>query len=297
MADKKISELGAVTTPLAGTEVLPVVQSTTTKKVTAEQLFTTTQPSGNANGIVQLNSSKIASTSASFFYDAASNSNFGINTSTVTPIYGKTMQLGSGSVNNSIHMVGLTSSGFISNFQTRFLIFGRTNTTLTLGTNDVDKVNIDLNGNTSLLTGNLVIGTAAKGIDFSANTHAAGMTSELLNDYEEGTWEPVVTATTGTLTTVTATGNYTKVGRSITVNFQVTLTNIGTASGALIVTLPYSAGLFPAIGSGREEQNTGIMLQARIPSTTPSAAYVLSYANGTVIATGNIIQCTITYFV
>ena len=34
MTDKKISQLTAVTTPLAGTEVLPIVQSSTTKKVT-----------------------------------------------------------------------------------------------------------------------------------------------------------------------------------------------------------------------------------------------------------------------
>lgn len=149
----------------------------------------------------------------------------------------------------------------------------------------------------TLSNGNLVVGTAGKGIDFSANTHAAGMTSELLNDYEEGTWTPTVTASSGTLTTVTATGNYTKVGRSITVNFQITLTDIGTGSGALIVTLPYSAGLFPAIGTGREDQNTGVSLQARIQSTVPGSAYILTYANSSVIATGNVVQCTITYFV
>ena len=38
MATKKISELTAVTTPLDGTEELPVVQSATTKKVTVAQL-------------------------------------------------------------------------------------------------------------------------------------------------------------------------------------------------------------------------------------------------------------------
>lgn len=39
MADKKISQLTAVTTPLAGTEVLPIVQSSTTKKVTVDQMI------------------------------------------------------------------------------------------------------------------------------------------------------------------------------------------------------------------------------------------------------------------
>ena len=38
MADKKISQLTGATTPLAGTEELPLVQSSTTKKVTAANL-------------------------------------------------------------------------------------------------------------------------------------------------------------------------------------------------------------------------------------------------------------------
>jgi hypothetical protein len=40
MADKKISQLTAVSTPLALTEELPAVQSSTTKKVTVQQMLT-----------------------------------------------------------------------------------------------------------------------------------------------------------------------------------------------------------------------------------------------------------------
>jgi hypothetical protein len=40
MADAKISALPAVTTPLALTEELPAVQSSTTKKVTVQQILT-----------------------------------------------------------------------------------------------------------------------------------------------------------------------------------------------------------------------------------------------------------------
>ena len=40
MADLKISQLTAVTTPLALTEELPTVQSSTTKKVTVQQMLT-----------------------------------------------------------------------------------------------------------------------------------------------------------------------------------------------------------------------------------------------------------------
>ena len=38
MADKKISALDSITTPLAGTEVFPCVQGTETKKITASDL-------------------------------------------------------------------------------------------------------------------------------------------------------------------------------------------------------------------------------------------------------------------
>ena len=56
-----------------------------------------------------------------------------------------------------------------------------------------------------------------KGIDFSANSNAAGMTSEVLNDYEEGTWTPVWEST-GTLPTLTysvQSGYYVKIGRVV----------------------------------------------------------------------------------
>jgi hypothetical protein len=154
---------------------------------------------------------------------------------------------------------------------------------------------ITLPGDVTLSTGNLIIGTSGKGIDFSA-TPGTG-TSELLDDYEEGTYTPTVTASSGTLTTVTATGNYTKIGRQVTVNVSVTLTDAGSGSGALLVTLPFTADLFPSIGTGRENQNTGTTLQIRIQSTIPGSMVILTITNTTIIATSNVVFGTITYFV
>lgn len=51
MADSKISALPASTTPLAGTEVLPIVQSSATKQVTVANL--TAGRTQTSNGIVQ----------------------------------------------------------------------------------------------------------------------------------------------------------------------------------------------------------------------------------------------------
>lgn len=78
-------------------------------------------------------------------------------------------------------------------------------------------------GDQTIVDGNLVIGTAGKGIDFSATTSATGMTSELLSDYEEGTWTPIVSGGTiaGNAVPQTASGTYTRVGRQVTVNLTL----------------------------------------------------------------------------
>jgi hypothetical protein len=78
-------------------------------------------------------------------------------------------------------------------------------------------------GDVTISNGNLVIGTSGKGIDFSANTNPAGMTSELLNDYEEGTWSPTIrgSGTAGTYELATDYTTYTKIGRQVTLSGQI----------------------------------------------------------------------------
>tara|TARA_R110002096_G_scaffold434993_1_gene659021 strand:- start:1788 stop:2549 length:762 start_codon:yes stop_codon:yes gene_type:complete len=82
----------------------------------------------------------------------------------------------------------------------------------TQGTN----TNLNANGGNVILgNANLVINTAGKGIDFSAT--AGTGTSELLDDYEEGTWQPVYTSTTNAADNVnnSRVGYYTKVGNMV----------------------------------------------------------------------------------
>ena len=88
---------------------------------------------------------------------------------------------------------------------------------------------ITLPGDVTLSTGNLVIGTAGKGIDFSVTSSGSGtMTSELLADYEEGTWTPQIYYQNGTdqaaATNGTQVGTYVKVGNIVTVNCYLTWT-------------------------------------------------------------------------
>jgi hypothetical protein len=92
-------------------------------------------------------------------------------------------------------------------------------------TNDVARISIASgissgDGSVTISTGNLIMGTSGKGIDFSANSNVAGMTSELLNDYEEGTFTPTMegSTTAGTGTYTRQTGVYTKIGNLVTCN-------------------------------------------------------------------------------
>ena len=95
-------------------------------------------------------------------------------------------------------------------------------------------------GNLTVDTGNVVMGTSGKGIDFSATASGSGtMTSELLNDYEEGTWVPSVG---GTSTYTGQTGSYIKVGRLVTVSFDMAILLLGTGSTATISGLPFVVG-------------------------------------------------------
>jgi hypothetical protein len=80
-------------------------------------------------------------------------------------------------------------------------------------------------GNTVLTSGNLVVANG-NGIDFSA-TPGTG-TSELLNDYEEGTWTPTVSTSGYTISG--SAGVYTKVGRMVNVSGYVNFSAIGAST-------------------------------------------------------------------
>ena len=100
-------------------------------------------------------------------------------------------------------------------------------------------------GDQTIVDGNLVIGTAGKGIDFSANPAAPGVTSELLNDYEHGTWTPVIEGTTsaGVGTYTAQSGRYTKIGNRVF--FDVNLAwNAHTGTGDMFLSgFPFTPAL------------------------------------------------------
>jgi hypothetical protein len=101
-------------------------------------------------------------------------------------------------------------------------------------------------GDVSLSTGNLVIGTSGKGIDFSA-TPGTG-TSELLADYEEGTWTPAYYSSTGSFASITydavTQGRYIKIGNMVHLQLALrtdAVDNTGASGSIRISGLPFTA--------------------------------------------------------
>ena len=155
-------------------------------------------------------------------------------------------------------------------------------------------------------TGNFIIGTSGKGIDFSAT--AGTGTSELLADYEEGTWTPGFVNGTFTLSSFNR-GHYTIIGRQVTAT-ALLIWSASSGTGDVAVTLPFTAGTEfgrygGSIGTVKGMDNDGNkQLTLGLDSGNAYASLKIVTDNGISIfsqvanmsATGEI-QFTITYFV
>jgi len=146
---------------------------------------------------------------------------------------------------------------------------------ISIGTNNISRITIANDGGISatgaITASNFRISTAGNGIDFSANSNAAGMTSELLNDYEEGTWTPSFGGTGGQSgqVYVTQDGTYTKVGRLVTFQGNIALSTKGTITGFVKINgLP-----FTGLGTPSIKPATTIAYNTQITTIPVSDAY------------------------
>jgi len=294
MADVKISGLPASTTPLAGTEVLPVVQGGVTKQVSVNNLTTgrsINTAGASLDGAVVINDSGAnvnfrveSDTKVNALYVQGSDGFVGVDNGAPTrplvvrtsaganPTYG-----GDIVINSSIDLSGVNTTGGLeiksnnggAGYGTRFLdyfngvsdfIFAlqrRSNSAtwttrlnvypggqVTPGADGTQDLGISsLKWKDFYLAGNVVIGTSGKGIDFSAT--AGTGTSELLADYEEGTWTPVVAdaATGGNASATVGSGTYTKVGRMVTVAgsiININTTGLTAGNSVYVRDFPFS---------------------------------------------------------
>tara|TARA_R100000231_G_scaffold90567_1_gene68410 strand:- start:645 stop:1847 length:1203 start_codon:yes stop_codon:yes gene_type:complete len=107
------------------------------------------------------------------------------------------------------------------------------------GNGMTEKASIDSTGDLTIADGDLVIGTSGHGIDFSATSDVSGMTSELLSDYEEGTYTPA-DASGQSISFSNAEGLYTRVGNLVHVQGSVTFPSTGGQFG-FAISLPFTA--------------------------------------------------------
>ena len=285
MADKKISALTAATTPLAGTEVLPIVQSGTTVKVSVNNL---TAGKAVSTGIV----TSTATTGSQAIYTGwsptggAHPANGSIDFGTSATNKGIVSYDSTGAFPGALYIENTYNDGSAS---TRIRLRG------------VDRIIAKGNGDVSIASGNVVMDTAGKGIDFSANANAPGMTSELLDWYETGTWTPTVegSTTAGTQTYAWQYGKYTRVGNQVTVNGSVRVASTsGMAGNVRIQGLPFTgiAGQLNAGGASVSEwgnlvSNSYVMMAGNIPA---SAAYIdLTGATAATTSVGAVVVASI----
>ena len=136
---------------------------------------------------------------------------------------------------------------------------------------------LDSNGHAELKTGNLAFASGA-GVDFSnVSDTGRSVSSNLLDDYEEGNFTPVLQGSTGSgsATHSYQIGRYTKVGRLVNIFFNVYTTSTASWGGNLrIAGFPYACASAPieavaaaqwnqlqGAGSGSSSQSTFAIIQ------------------------------------
>jgi hypothetical protein len=140
----------------------------------------------------------------------------------------------------------------------------------------------------TLTTGNLIVANG-QGIDFSA-TSGTG-TSELLSDYEEGTWTPTQGAGLTVVGAFSSNGKYVKIGTQVTVTgFVAGATSVALAAGtSLAAGLPFTASQTPvdySLGSATNATNSisttvltsgGTVFGTDLIAATPKIYFTITY--------------------
>jgi hypothetical protein len=277
MADTKITALTALTAADPANDVIPIVDvsdttmaaSGTTKKISVNNILgasgTATLASATITGDLTVDTSTLK-------VDSTNNA-VGIGTA-VAPVYSSKLRVEGGVEIHTSQALniqpGNTNPYEIVNRSAGGFAFYPTGSSLGL--------TLAPSGNLSLANGDLVMTTSGKGIDFSATASGSGtMTSELLNDYEEGTWVGTITgSTTNPTIPVTATGRYTKVGRQVSVQISFEgVSTIGALGDIAITGLPFANAALRAIGTAGTHTGatfTGTLI-SQISSTASSIEF------------------------
>lgn len=297
MADKKISQLSPASTPLAGTEVLPIVQGGNTVKVASDDLTVKNVRSNATTGILQIAGPAAASTRIM----TVPNANFtaartdagqtftGVNTFTSPKVITSLDDINGNELFQFTATASAVNELTVANAATG-------NGPAVSATGSDTNISITLTpkgtGNVAISTGNLVVGTSGKGIDFSA-TPGTG-TSELLNDYEEGTWTPTVfgSSTAGAATYTLQVGRYTKIGNTVVCHANLGISAHTGTGNVRLGGLPFTSANVSNIayaGSIAELGNltlTALNIATLYLAQNETAIYVIQYPVGGGAASG-----------
>jgi len=127
-------------------------------------------------------------------------------------------------------------------------------------------------GDFTITNGNVVVSNGY-GIDFSATANSSGtMSSELLDDYEEGTWTPALRNGGGGAVYTQQTGRYTKIGRMVYGEIICAWSNKGTAADLSFTGLPFAS-------SPLSQYTRGIIITAPTALTAGYTFYALEVSS------------------
>jgi hypothetical protein len=90
-------------------------------------------------------------------------------------------------------------------------------------------------------------------------------------------YTPTLSASSGTLTSASATGFYLKIGKKVSVQMTITIVTNGTAAAILRASLPFAANRSFVL-AGRENAIAGKMIQA-LTSAASSTLNIFNYDN------------------
>ncbi len=175
---------------------------------------------------------------------------------------------GSGTTNNVVKLINTSGTSNASHHMT----LDTYNASGYWSDLKIDASNIQLNtytGNRATLSNSAltfasgvnIVMANGNGIDFSATGDGTSMSSELFDDYEEGTWTPTVTSG-GTINSISS-ARYTKIGRMV--HYQVYM-NMGASSSTsqfIVNGLPFTAANHSQYyyGTGRIQNLTSFVWQ------------------------------------
>jgi len=144
----------------------------------------------------------------------------------------------------------------------------------------------------------IVQGTAATGYNFSSNTPSAGMTSQLLNWYEEGAWTPI-DSSGASLTLTGASGQYVRNGKIVQCAFAFTFPATASTLNVSIGGLPFTCTSTDTGWGGYQTYTDYSTAQLSFLNNVSATTFTMWRNGGTIVTnitlSGNTVRGVITY--